>query len=190
MSGLILASGSPRRRQLLNELGAKFDVVVAAVTEREARDDDPRAQVAHNAALKADWVAERHPDNWVLGADTTVFIGNEVLNKPADQAEARKMLRRLSGQTHSVFTGMALRCLSAEVTQDQGVESRVTFRKLDEDIISRYLSLVNTLDKAGGYAIQEHGELVVENYTGSLSNIIGLPLDETKQLLTERGLLS
>jgi len=168
----------------------RFEVRVAKVTEREDRDDDPRAQVAHNAALKADWVAARYTDRWVLGADTTVFLGNEVLNKPADLREARDMLLRLSGRTHSVFTGLALRHQRDGVAVDEGVESRVTFHDLNGEIISRYLSQVNTLDKAGGYAIQEQGELIVASYTGSLSNIIGLPLDETKQLLTPRGLLS
>src|SRR6266542_3890106 len=103
---LILASASPRRRELLGQLGLAFTVVVADVTEHEAEDADPRTMVAHNAALKADWVAQRHPEAFVLGADTTVLLDATVLNKPRDLADARAMLRRLAGRTHTVFTGV------------------------------------------------------------------------------------
>lgn len=186
---LILASASPRRRELLAGLGVPFEVVTAQVTEHEDPATDPRIMVAHNAALKADWVAARHPDAWVLGADTTVFIDGHALNKPRDGAEAREMLRRLGGRTHTVFTGMAMRNISRGVRIDEGVASEVTMRALDDALIEDYLSRVHTLDKAGGYGIQDHGELLVTRYTGSLSNIIGLPVDETKQLLTRCGLL-
>ena len=185
---LILASASPRRRELLAQLGVPFEVVVAGVTEHEESTTDPRVMVAHNAALKAGWVAERHPEAFVLGADTTVFIDNHALNKPRDQAEARAMLRRLSGRTHTVFTGLALRRRAAGVAIDEGVASDVTFKPLDEATIDAYLARVHTLDKAGGYAIQEHSELIVAGYTGSLTNIIGLPLETTKQILTRAGL--
>ncbi len=187
---LILASASPRRKNLLQELGVDFEVRAPDVVENEARDFNPRELVAHNAALKADYIATREPRAWVLGADTTVFVDDVVLNKPSDAAEAREMLRFLSGRSHSVFTGLALRHHQNSVAVDRGVESRVTFHQLDDATIDRYLRRVHTLDKAGGYAIQEHGDLIVEGYTGSLSNIIGLPQDETKQLLTEVGLLT
>jgi septum formation protein len=185
---LILASASPRRRELLAGLGYEFSIVPAEVTEHEAPDADPRAMVAHNAALKADWVAARHPDATVIGADTTVFIERTVLNKPRDAAEARAMLRMLSGRTHTVFTGLAVRRLRDGLTLDRGVASEVTFKALDEATIELYLSRVHTLDKAGGYAIQEHGDLIVAGFTGSLTNIVGLPVDEMKQLLTQAGL--
>ncbi|MSU70720.1 MAG: septum formation protein Maf [Opitutus sp.] len=186
---LILASASPRRRELLAELGVAFDVVVADVTEHEEASTDPRIMVAHNAALKADWVAARHPDALVLGADTTVFIDGQALNKPADAAEARAMLRRLSGRTHTVFTGLAVRRGRDGLAIDDRVASEVTFKLLDEATIETYLSRVNTLDKAGGYAIQEQSGLIVAGYRGSFSNIIGLPLETTKQILTRCGLL-
>ncbi len=187
-SRLILASASPRRRELLAGLGYEFSVVPAEVTEHEAPDADPRAMVAHNAALKADWVAARHPAATVIGADTTVFIDRTVLNKPRDAADARAMLRMLSGRTHTVFTGLAVRRLADGLRLDQGVASEVTFRDLDEATIELYLSRVHTLDKAGGYAIQEHGDLIVAGFTGSLTNIVGLPVAEMKQLLTQAGL--
>lgn len=186
---LILASASPRRRELLGQLGVEFEVVVAAVTEHEEESTDPRVMVAHNAALKADWVATRHPDAVVLGADTTVFIDGAALNKPHDGDEARAMLRRLSGRTHTVFTGLAVRRSRDGLKIDEGVASEVTFRTLDDAVIEEYLANVHTLDKAGGYAIQEHGELIVEGYRGSMTNIVGLPIESTKQILTRCGLL-
>lgn len=190
MSRLILASASPRRRELLAELGVTFEVVVADVTEHEEPGTDPRVMVAHNAALKADWVAERHPDAVVLGADTTVFIDQEALNKPRDLTAAREMLRRLGGRTHTVFTGLAVRRTRDGLRINDGASSEVTFKPLDEATIEDYLSRVHTLDKAGGYGIQEHADLIVAGYTGSFSNIVGLPLETTKQILTRCGLVA
>lgn len=186
---LILASASPRRRELLAQLGVPFEVLPAEVTEHEAPDADPRVMVRHNAALKADWIAARHPEATVLGADTTVFIDHTVLNKPVDLVAARAMLQRLSGRTHTVFTGLAVRRGVDGLKLDLGVASEVTFKPLTDAIIAEYLRRVPTLDKAGGYAIQECGELIVDGFRGSLTNIIGLPLEETKQLLTRAGLM-
>lgn len=185
---LILASASPRRRELLAQLGLPFTVVPAEVTEHEAPDADPRTMVRHNAALKADWVAAQHPAATVIGADTTVFIDRTVLNKPRDESEARAMLRMLSGRTHMVYTGLAVRRGRDGLKLDQGIASEVTFKPLDDATIGLYLSRVHTLDKAGGYAIQEQGDLIVARYTGSLTNIVGLPVEEMKQLLTQAGL--
>lgn len=190
ISPLILASASPRRRELLAELGVAFEVVVAEITEHEEASTDPRVMVAHNAALKADWVAARHPEALVLGADTTVFIENQALNKPRDLAEARAMLWRLSGRTHTVFTGLAVRRERDGLRIDEGVASEVTFKTLDEATIEAYLARVHTLDKAGGYAIQEHGDLIVAGYRGSFTNIVGLPMETTKHILTRCGLLA
>ncbi|MEX2045320.1 MAG: Maf family protein [Opitutus sp.] len=190
MPRLILASASPRRRELLAGLGVPFEVVTAEVTEHEDPSTDPHAMVAHNAALKADWVASRHPDAVVLGADTTVFLDDHALNKPRDAADARAMLRRLSGRIHTVLTGLAVRRLADGLRIDERVASEVIFKPLDEATIEAYLARVHTLDKAGGYAIQEHGELIVAGHRGSFSNIIGLPLEATKLILTRCGLLA
>jgi septum formation protein len=187
---LILASASPRRRELLAQLRVPFEVVVAEVTEHEETTTDPRVMVAHNAALKADWVAERHPDAFVLGADTTVYLAGHALNKPRDLAEARAMLWRLSGRTHSVYTGLALRRARTGLRLDQGVASEVVFKTLDGPTIEAYFKRVNPLDKAGGYAIQEHRDMIIAAHRGSLSNIIGLPLEATKQILTRAGLVA
>ncbi len=187
---LILASASPRRRELLAQLGVPFDVLVASVTEHEDETTDPETMVAHNAALKADWVASRHPESWVLGADTTVFLDSLVLNKPRDLDDARAMLRRLSGRTHTVFTGLALRHVRRGVRIDDGATSRVTFRDLDDGVIECYLQIVNPLDKAGAYGIQEGRELIIDHWEGSFTNIMGLPMERTKQILTQVGLLA
>lgn len=189
-SRLILASASPRRRELLAGLGMPFEVVAAQVTEHEDPATDPRVMVAHNAALKADWVAARHPDATVLGADTTVFLDGLALNKPRDPADARAMLRRLSGRTHTVFTGLAVRRAADGLRIDEGVASEVTFKLLDEAAIEGYLARVHTLDKAGGYGIQDHSEMLVAGYRGSFTNIVGLPMETTKQILTQCGLLA
>lgn len=186
---LILASASPRRRELLQALGIPFEIVVAHITEHEDVATDPRVMVAHNAALKADWVAERRPEAVVLGADTTVFIDGHALNKPRDLDDARAMLRRLSGRTHTVFTGLAVRRKCDGLRIDDGVASHVTFKSLDDGVLDTYLSRVHVLDKAGSYAIQEHGDLIVSGYTGSWTNIVGLPMERTKQILTQCGLL-
>ncbi|PTY05011.1 septum formation protein Maf [Opitutaceae bacterium EW11] len=186
---IILASASPRRKQLLAELGLAFEVKVAGVTEHEDPTTDPRVMVSHNAALKADAVARQYPNAWVLGADTTVFIDNTVLNKPADLTEARAMLKRLSGRTHTVFTGVAVRRLADRFAIDEGVSSEVTFKPLDDATIDAYFKIVNPLDKAGAYGIQEGRELIIADWRGSLTNIMGLPMEATKQILTRCGLL-
>jgi septum formation protein len=185
---LILASASPRRRELLAQLGYPFEVIAAEVTEHEDPATDPRVMVAHNAALKADWVAARHPDAVVLGADTTVFLDGSAINKPRDLDDARSMLRRLSGREHTVFTGVAVRRLAGGLRIDQGVSSQVEFKPLGEALIEEYLLKVNTLDKAGAYSVQDHTDMVVARYSGSFSNIMGLPMEATKQILT-RGVL-
>lgn len=181
---LILASASPRRRELLAQIGVPFEVVVADVTEHEDPATDPRVMVGHNAALKADWVAQRNPDAIVLGADTTVFVDGMAINKPRDLDESRSMLRRLSGREHTVFTGVAVRRLSTGLRVDEGVSSQVVFKPFGDDVIESYIRLVNTLDKAGAYSIQEQTDLIIAGYKGSLSNIMGLPMEATKQILT------
>jgi septum formation protein len=181
---LILASASPRRRELLGQLGLPFEVHVADVTEHEDPDTDPKVMVAHNAALKADWVSLRHPDAIVLGADTTVFLDGKAINKPRDLNEARAMLRLLSGRQHTVFTGVALRRVSTGLKRDEGVASQVAFKAFGDAVIEDYMKRVNTLDKAGAYSIQEHTDMIVAGFKGSFTNIMGLPMELTKQILT------
>lgn len=187
LMSLILASASPRRKELLARFGIPFEVMAAEVKELEDPASEPRAMVAHNSALKADWVATRRPEAIVLGADTTVFIDGTVLNKPRDRNEARAMLRRLSGRTHVVYTGLALRRGNDGLRFDGGETSEVTFKPVDEESIEDYLNRVDTMDKAGAYSIQDSPELIIAGYRGSFTNIMGLPLEATKQILTTCG---
>lgn len=170
---LILASASPRRQQLLAQLGLSFSCYPAQVVEHEEPDSCPVETVEHNAHLKANWVFERHPGDLVLGADTTVAIDGEVLHKPADMAVAADMLRRLSGRTHRVHTGVAL--LGPGLRDIGHVCTSVTFKVLSDADIEAYFALVNPLDKAGAYGIQEGRERIIENVEGCVSNVMGLP---------------
>jgi len=185
----ILASASPRRKHLLESIGARFEVVPADVEEFEDGHEDPESMVRHNAELKAAWVAERHPDRYALGSDTTVCIDGRVLSKPGDLAEARAMLKTLSGRTHIVYTAYSLQNRSLSLVETGGARSSVTFKRLDDALIDRYFEMVNPLDKAGAYGIQEGTELIIERFEGSHSNVMGLPVEETKALLERHKLL-
>lgn len=187
MMPLILASVSPRRAKLLAELEVAFTVVPSEVAEDPGETLGPREMVLHNARLKGRSVAARFPEHVVLAADTTVFIDDRILNKPRDLDEAWEMLRRLSGRRHTVFTGLFLKGPKAPFELEERVESHVVFRELTDETIARYLQRVNPLDKAGGYGIQEESREIIERYDGSLSNIIGLPLDEAKRALEAFG---
>lgn len=184
-SELILASASPRRRELLAKAGFSFEVITSNAEENEDPSGDPRRMVLENALAKARAVAAENPDALVLGADTTVALGNRVFNKPANLDEAREMLRELSGNTHTVFTGIALVCAGTGFCEKHVVPCRVKFKPLDDDAISLYFRIVNPLDKAGAYGIQAGREIIVESYDEPLSNIIGLPIEVIAPRLRE-----
>lgn len=185
----ILASASPRRTELLREAGLAHRVVVAAVTEHEDPSTDPATMVLHNARLKATAVARLHPAALILGADTTVALGEHALNKPADLAESRAMLRRLSGREHTVHTGICLLCPARGIDEAHDVTAWVRFRVLSEEDITRYQALVNTLDKAGAYGIQEGKEIIIADYQQPISTIMGLPVEFVKARLAALGVL-
>jgi septum formation protein len=185
---LILASGSPRRKELLASLGVTFQVITSDVEENNDL-ADPRKLVEINAKLKADHVAELHHDSWVLGSDTTVALGNEILNKPVDLTDARSMLKRMSSRTHTVYTAVCLLRKKTGIAELFTVTSQVSFKPLDDDLITKYFERVNPLDKAGAYGIQEGKEMIIERWEGSFSNIMGLPVDELKELLDKYSLL-
>lgn len=172
---LILASASPRRQALLRQCGFDFTVETARVAElTDAGDlyDLPR----ENAARKAEAVARRHPDSLIVGADTMIVFSGRAIGKPADAADAVRMLEEFSGRTHDVVTGVALRCVGRGMRESWRETSHVTFRELTPDVIREYLRRVRVLDKAGAYAIQECGEMIVAGFSGELENIVGLPL--------------
>jgi len=182
---IVLASGSPRRRELLQAAGIPFDVMTADVVETRIDGEVPEMMVQRLAALKAKAVAARCPDRIVLGADTVVVLDGMVLGKPRDLDDARRMLSMLSGRTHRVLTGVAIVFPNAESAQ-WCCETSVTFKVLSSMDIEKYLSLVDVLDKAGAYAVQSHGELLVEKIDGLLSNVIGLPVEEVKAHLEKK----
>jgi len=174
---IILASQSPRRRELLAKIAPVFTVEVSDTEELKAA-ESPAELVRQNALAKAIAVAKNHPEAVVIGADTVVALGNSMMGKPRDLEEAFAMLRKLAGRTHSVFTGVAVLGKGREVSYCE--ESRVTFKALNDSEIRAYLQLVNVLDKAGAYALQEHGEMLAESVTGEPENVIGLPLKRLK----------
>jgi len=184
----ILASASPRRTELLRGAGVPHRVLVAAVTEHEDPTTDPAGMVLHNARLKAAAVSRLHPEALVLGADTTVALGDRALNKPADLAASRAMLRSLSGREHTVHTGVCLLCPALGIDEAHDVTAWVRFRPLTDADISRYQSLVNTLDKAGAYGIQEGRDIIIADYQRPISTIMGLPVEHVVARLEALGL--
>jgi septum formation protein len=188
---LILGSESPRRRELLNTLGVRFRVVPAEVDETLENGEIPQDHVTRLALAKAEKVAARFPDLWVLAADTVVVIEGKILGKPQDGDDACAMLAALSGRTHDVFTGYALihsRC--RELTKVRWVRSRVDIRDLAADEIEGYVATGEPMGKAGAYAIQGIGAGIVERISGSYSNVVGLPLCEVAGDLKELGVFN
>lgn len=182
---LILASASPRRVQLLRQVTADFNVVPSAAPEVHDENLTAWEMAQVNAYRKARVVAKRFPDAVVLGADTLVYLDREakLFGKPATRAEAAAMLAALQGRVHAVITGVCLLQLRGHRQVSFAVWTDVRFHALTTTQIEEYLALMNPLDKAGGYAIQEHGERLVAEIAGSFSNVVGLPVDEVRRAL-------
>ena len=181
-SFVVLASRSPRRVELLKQLVADFTVVPADIDETPHAHEDPVSYVKRLALEKARavyMVSGTHAI--VIGADTTVDLDGHIFGQPADDNDAREMLRRLSGTTHQVHTGVAVVSASGEAVEV--VSSSVTFLDLRPEMLEWYIGTGESVGKAGSYAIQGHGSALVASSVGSMSNIIGLPLDETARLL-------
>jgi septum formation protein len=186
---LILASASPRRRQLLGWLGVTFVVDSATVDEQPQAGETASALTRRLAHDKAAAVTSRRADDWALGADTVVEIDGALLGKPTDTDQAHGMLRRLAGREHRVVTGFALLEPGGVVRHSQVVTTRVHFRSLDDTAIRDYLSGGEFADKAGAYAIQGAGAGLIDRIEGSFTNVIGLPLVEVRAALEGVGLL-
>lgn len=184
---LVLASSSPRRARLLKEAGLEFDIAPSSAPE----DIDPALGPEENARLialrKAGDVAASRPDDAVLAADTMVVVDDEVLGKPADEDDARRMLKKLSGREHRVVTGVAVICPARGEEWDHVEVSRVRFRKVPEEAVDEYVESGEPMDKAGGYAIQGGAGEWIEGYEGSLTNIIGLPMEPLIEELERLG---
>ena len=173
---VILASASPRRSALLKEAGPVF-ADMRIMTSHVEEGSDP----LENAMRKAEAVAKLNPQALVIGADTVIRFEGETIGKPADLEDAKRILARLSGRTHEVATGVCVRCVEADFLVRFEEATHVTFRTLTPEIIDKYVQDVNVLDKAGAYAIQEHGEDIIESIDGSLTNVIGLPVERLKE---------
>ena len=187
-STLLLASNSPRRRELLVQAGFTLEIFAPKISERFDVDLTLRELTAFNAIRKGMAAARLRPNNIVLAADTLVAIDDHVLGKPEDREEAVAMLRRLSGRAHEVCTSVFI-CHLAEAKSTSFHEiSRVQFRGLGRGKIDNYLARVNPLDKAGAYAAQGFGSEIIEKIDGSYTNVVGLPIEKTIPALAEFGL--
>jgi septum formation protein len=186
----ILASGSPRRRQLLGEAGYEFEVISPPVDEVAHGWLTIRELTIWNAARKAACVSEMAPDAVVLAADTLVASGGDVLGKPRDLEDAVRILRRLSGRAHEVWTAVRINHEARGRSESFHEMSRVHFRKLDDRAIRNYLGKIDPLDKAGAYAAQGHRTEIIEHIEGSYSNVVGLPMEETTRALRGFGVTS
>ena len=182
-SPLILASASPRRAELLKLLRVKFRIIPSDATEVVHEHLTPLEICQFNAHRKARTVAKKIPDALVIGADTLVFLDNKILGKPRNLADARRMLARLQGRTHQVATGVSLIHLRAHREWVFAISTDVLFHPLDAGQIRDYLSRINPLDKAGAYAIQESGEKIISEISGSYSNVVGLPVERLREEL-------
>ncbi len=187
---LILASASPRRRYLLEQAGLSFTVIPSAFDEEAVPFTEPESHVKALARGKTAEVGNRHPGSWVIGADTEVTFGDGVLGKPKSMDKAREMLRRLSGQTHQVFTGYCLYSKLRNVDRCDAVRTDVVFKRLSEEEIEWYIHTDEPFDKAGAYAIQGLGAALVRRINGSYTNVVGLPVCEIVEWLIREGAAS
>lgn len=181
MQPLILASASPRRLQLLKEAGWSVEVDVSGVDEIEDHSLTPDALALENARRKWHSISSRRPENLIVAADTVVWLDGQFYGKPADFSEARKMLASLVGRTHQVVTGVVVGSHSA--FEEFSELSMVTFHGLTPEAIETYLFSINPLDKAGGYAAQDDAGRLISKIEGSLSNVIGLPMERLTEVL-------
>lgn len=184
---LILASASPRRKELLELVGLEFEVVPGDVDEAFHEAETPRDHVMRLSREKALAVSAIYPDAWVLGADTIVLINGEILGKPQTKDEAREMLRKLSGTAHRVISGFAVLKKTGGAVFTDAVESTVIFKNLSADEIEWYAETDEPYDKAGGYAAQGMGASLIREIHGSYTNVVGLPLCEVVDALRQIG---
>ncbi|HEY3854120.1 MAG TPA: Maf family protein [Verrucomicrobiae bacterium] len=173
----ILASASPRRAELLRQLGLEFQVIPSNAPEVEGGALSAGEVAQINAYRKARAVSKKHPDAITLGVDTVVALDNKLFGKPSSMREAEEMLMSLQGRQHEVVTGVCLIHLRAHRQKVFFDHTDVRFRSLDLAQIRHYLAQTNPLDKAGGYGIQDQGDVIVESISGSFTNVIGLPLE-------------
>lgn len=184
----ILASASPRRRELLASIGLEFEVLPSNVPEVRQQGEAPEEYVARLSRDKADALASRHRERWVIAADTTVLLGDELLEKPADAADAARMLATIAGKTHVVYTGVTLENAGKGWRDTRVAESEVRMLPLSAQEIEWYVRTGEPLDKAGAYAVQGIGAMFIDSIHGSYTNVVGLPLATLFQMLRRAGI--
>lgn len=187
MPRFVLASASPRRRELLGLLGLVFDVVPADIDETPLPGEHPVAYTLRLAGEKAQAIARKRPDDVILAADTTVVADDQILGKPESADDAHRMLRLLQGRAHTVVTGVALFADGQLTTHAE--QTAVTFAPLNDETIGRYIATGEPMDKAGAYGIQGYAAQFILRIEGDYSNVVGLPLARVRTLLLQAGLL-
>lgn len=187
---LILASKSPRRFELLKQVGLDFDVIPSRIEEDYIKGESPRKHVLRLAEAKALDVGNQFPKRWVIGADTIVYVDHAILGKPKSREEAMEMLHQLSGKEHWVLTGFSVRNLAKGKGDQEAVKTAVRVRNLASAEMEWYVGTGEPFDKAGGYAIQGIGSFMIESIRGSYTNVVGLPLSELIQMLSGLGAIT
>jgi septum formation protein len=188
MTRFILASSSPRRRELLASTGVEFDVIPSHIPEVRGEGEAPEEYVARLSREKAAAIAREHHDRWIIAADTTVLYGDELLEKPADEADARRMLATIAGRTHMVYTGVTVMNASLDYRDTRVAETEVRMLPLDASDIEWYVGTREPMDKAGAYAAQGIGGIFIDSIHGSFTNVVGLPLALLFQMLRRAGI--
>jgi septum formation protein len=185
---IILASSSPRRKQILEQVGLKFTVEVSDYEENPIPGMSPSVFVETLSLGKAKAVAKNHNDAIIIGADTIVVLDNQILGKPKTKEDAMQMLKKLSGNTHAVFTGFTIIDTANKKTITNHVETKIRFKKLSKEEIAAYIETGEPMDKAGAYGVQDRGALFVEHIEGDYSSVMGLPILKIFEILKEFGI--
>lgn len=184
----ILASASPRRRELLASIGLDFDVIPSHVPEVHQEGEAPEEYVARLSRDKAHALAVQYPARWVIAADTTVLLGDQLLEKPADPQDAERMLATIAGKTHIVYTGVTLEHAETGYRDTRVAESEVRMLPLSPSEVAWYVATGEPLDKAGAYAVQGIGAMFIDSIHGSYTNVVGLPLATLFQMMRKAGI--
>jgi septum formation protein len=186
----ILASKSPRRCELLKQVGLDFDVIPSRIEEGYIQGESPRKHVLRLAEAKALDVGNQYPDRWVVAADTIVYVDHSILGKPKSREEAKKMLRRLSGKEHRVLTGFSVHHIEMGKGDREAVQTSVKVKELTQPEMDWYIDTGEPFDKAGGYAVQGIGSFMIKSIKGSYTNVVGLPICEFIQMLDRLGAIT
>lgn len=184
----ILASSSPRRRELLGSIGLEFEVIPSHVPELHREGEAPEEYVARLSRDKAGAIASEHPSRWVIAADTTVYLDETLLEKPVDANDAKRMLATIAGRTHMVYTGVTLQNVERDWRETRVAETEVRMAPLTDGEIEWYVASGEPLDKAGAYAAQGIGGVFIDSIHGSFTNVVGLPLATLFQMLRKAGI--